>query len=320
MRRFFSIGAVRALLSVRLGIVLGLASSALLGLSSLLIPAPRSEEALPFSESFAPFVDSVEPRYWWFYLLAILLALLALNVLLSTLRSTALRPRAQWDLRFAGIVLLHVGLIGGLATHLVAGLSAEVEQSAVLTRRTPTEVAGRDVRLVSVEPESNPDGSLRTASAVVTVGGERATLGYNDPVFLDGMRRFVLVQDLRPTAGGAAFAVDGERVVVEPGERFGRAGAGWILGRTSTHPSLRAPMAVVRPADAPRGWRWIRAGQPLGGGVVFEGVTRELAVAVVVRRNDGVPVLVGASVVFTVGLVMFLVGRRRRRRGKPAPR
>lgn len=312
MRALLDSRLVRSLASVRVGIVLGFAASALLAASSLTIPDPRGEGAMPFSESFEPFLASFEPRYAWSWALAAVLFLFALGVLLSTLRSLVLRRRGTWDMRFAGIVLMHIGVIAGLVTHLAAGLSAKVEETAVLTR-APTPLASRTFVLVDVERQVNPDGSLRTATATVTVDGDRRTLAYNEPVFLDGMRRFVLIQDVRQAAGPSAFTVAGEELTVAPGETFGPAGAQWVLGRTSVHPSLRAPMAVVRPADAPDGWRWIAAGSELAPGLTFQGVLPEPAVAVVLRRNDGVPILLGASGIFTLGLISFLIGRRRPR-------
>lgn len=310
MRALLDTRFVRSLSSIRLGIVLGFAASALLALSSLTIPDPRGGEGLPFSESFEPFLASFEPRYAWFWPLAAVLALFASSLVLSTLRSSFLRRRDAWDRRFAGVVLMHLGVVVGLLTHVAAGLSARVEQGALLTR-APSLVAGRALALLDVTPVVNPDGSLRTASATVTVDGQRRRLAYNEPLFFDGMRRFVLIQEVREVAGGAAFRVGGERRVVASGERFGPEGAGWVLGRISAHPSLRAPLALVRPADDPEAWQWLAPGQSPGSGVVFDGVAPERALAVIVRRNDGVPVLLVASAIFCVGLGLFWAGRRR---------
>jgi hypothetical protein len=312
MRALLDSQLVRSLSSIRLGLGLGFAASALLALSSLTIPDPRGGKGLPFSESFEPFLASFELRYAWFWPLAALLGLLALNVLLSTLRSALLRPRASWDLRFAGVVLMHVGVVGGLGTHLAAGLSAEVEQSALLTA-TPRSLAGRSLSLADLAIQTNPDGSLRTASATVMLDGERRRLAYNEPLFFDGMRRFVLIQDVRQVAGSrAAFTVSGEQHTVDAGGSFGTRQSRWLLGRTGAHPSLGAPMALVRPADSPDAWRWIAPGQSLAPGVVFEGVLPERALAVVVRRNDGIPILLGASALFSLGLVLFVLGRAMR--------
>lgn len=300
---------VRSLSGIRLGIVLGFAASALLALSSLTIPDPRGGKGLPFSESFEPFLASFELRYAWFWPLASLLSLFALNVLLSTLRASFFRRREAWDLRFAGVVLMHIGVVAGLVTHLAAGLSAKVEQDALLTR-APTAIAGRAIALVELSPELNRDGSLRTASATVSVDGERRTLAYNEPLFFDGMRRFVLIQELRQIPGGAELIISGERRTVMPGEPFGPKGAEWVYRRLSTHPSLRVPMALVRRADGSEPWRWVAADEL--GFVQFAGLSREPALVVIVRRNDGIPILLAASAIFGLGLVLFLAGRRRR--------
>jgi hypothetical protein len=71
-------------------------------------------------------------------------------------------------------------------------------------------------------------------------------------------------------------------------------------------------MAIVRPADAPNAWRWVAAGESLGPGVSFDGVMPEPGLAVVVRRNDGIPILLAASALFSLGIALFVIGRRRR--------
>jgi len=311
MRTWLDHPLVRSMASIRLGIVLGFAASALLALSSLTIPDPRGGNPLPFSESLEPFLASFELRYAWFWPLAALLFVFALNVLLSTLRSSLLRRREAWDLRFSGIVLMHVGVVLGLVTHLAAGLSARVEQAALLSR-TPTPVAGRSLALVDLTPTLNPDGTLRKVTATVSVDGERRTLAHNDPLFFDTLRRFVLIQDVRRVGGAAVFSVAGQRTSVMSGEDFGTATERWVLGRISSHPSLRAPMVLVRPASSPETWQWVAAGQSLAPNIRFEGTMSENALAVVVRRNDGIPVLLAASAIFSLGLALFLFGRRRR--------
>lgn len=310
-RSLFDSRVVRSLSSIRLGIVLGFAASALLAVSSLTIPDPRGPRPLPFSESFKPFLAAFQLRYAWFWPLVAVLVLFGLNLLLSTLRSAFLRRRKAWDLRFAGVMVMHLGVIAGLVTHLAAGLSSRIERGALVTRK-PTALLGHTLRLVHLSLETNPDGSLKTASATVSVDGKRRTLGYNDPLFFDGMRRFVLIQDVRQRPGGtASFSVAGGQKTVAPGEAFGPAGAKWVLGRISSDPTLRMPMVLVRPAGAPGRWQWLSAGQSPAPGVRFEGVTPERALVVIVRRNDGIPVLLAASAIFCLGLALFLFGRRR---------
>jgi len=242
MRTFLNHRVVRSLASVRLGIVLGFAASGVLALSSFTIPDPRRGEPLPFSESLEPFLGSFQPRYAWFWPLAGLVAVFGLNVLLSTLRTSFLRRRDAWTPAFAGVVLMHIGVVLGLVTHLAAGLSAKVEETALIGR-VATPVAGHQLALLDLKPELNPDGSLRTLKATVGVDGERRTLAHNDPLFFDGWRRFVLIQQ------------------------------------------------VVR--------------------VPSTGMRERLALAVVVRRNDGIPFLLAACALFSLGLVLFLLGRWR---------
>lgn len=220
---------------VRWGAGLGFATAALLVLASFFVPDPRKKGALPFSESILPFLDPVDAKYWWFYLLLGVTLLWGLSGLAATLHS-ALRRRG--DLRFVGILLMHLGFLGGLGAHAVAGFGTAVEAAATLGS-APTELGGHVIRVLEAEILEHPDGSTRGLRARVTVDERETTLGYNDPVFLDGFRRWILVQG--------------------PKERRG-----------------------------------------------------ELGIAVVLRRNDGLPFVGAASVLFLAGLVLFGLGMARR--------
>lgn len=227
------------LASVRLGIPVLLAACALLAVASTLMPPPRSRDHWPFSESLAPFLE-LDLQWWWFYALVAVLLLSGLSTLAGTWRPLAVRltKRARVGPRLWGITLMHVGFLGALVAQGLAGLSAGVERGAVIGPR-PVELGGRQLTLVSWTPVENPDGSLRTGSGVVRDGDRERPFGYNQPLWLDGYTRSVLIQD------------------------------------------------AVR---IPGGW----------------------AVRVVLRRNDGVPVLFASMVVFGAGVLLFVWGRRPR--------
>jgi len=186
-----------ALASTRLGIVLGFAVAGLLALSSLMVPDPRGKDPLPFSESIRAFVDPPSPEFWWFYLLVAAVLAWGVNGVFGTWRTWIVRAGVR-DLRFVGVFLVHLGFLVALLAHLVAGLTAGVEERVVLSS-IPTEVAGRSLRVVDVRTAENPDGSMRSLVATVDLGnGKEGTLGYNQPLFFDGFTRFLLLQEPRP--------------------------------------------------------------------------------------------------------------------------
>ena len=312
---------VRALSSVRLGIVLGLAGAALLGVASLLLPSPRGPQALPFSESLLPFFEPVSARFWWFYGLLAVFVLFALALLLSALRTSLLRGRGGWNLHAVAVLLMHLGVLGALASHLLAGFSAGIEESGLITREG-VQLAGHHLRLVQLERETHPDGSLRGVRARVLVDdGTTRVLAYNRPLFFDGLTRFVLIERLVDVPGAARFQVGADVIVVAPGERFEGEGGPYRLEAINTHPSLRAPMVQVRSLAAgatstPAEPRWLAPGWRVTPTLRLLGLESAPVPAVLVRRNDGLPALLAASVVFCVGIALFWIasaGSRPRR-------
>ncbi|MCC7074135.1 MAG: hypothetical protein IT383_22690 [Deltaproteobacteria bacterium] len=307
---------VRALASVRLGVVLGLAGAALLAFSSVLLPSPRGPDALPFSESILDFFQPMSARFWWFYLLLALFALFALSLTVSALRTTLVRGRGAWHAQALAVLLLHVGVLGALASHLLAGVSASVEEAGVITR-APSRIAGHQLELVELEQEHHPDGSLRSARATVRIDArELAVLAYNRPLFFDGLTRFVLLERLVEVPGAARFQVGNDLVVVAPGERFEHAGVRYRVLSINHHPSLRAPMVQVQAHDDDAtAARWLAPGWRLSDAILLLGLEHAQAPAVIVRRNHGLPALVAASVVFCAGLALFWLAPLAARRG-----
>lgn len=303
-------GVLAALGSVRASLFLGMGTAAMLVAASFFVPNPRSRDALPFNESITGFFDPMSMEYAWFYALLAVTFAYGVNGLFGTWHSLALRGGVP-DRRFAGILLMHLGFLGGLVAHLVAGLGTEVEGGALLSS-TPTEVAGRTVRLLDAHEVLHPDGTLRTFTGRVDLGdGDVRTLGYNDPVFLDGFRRWILVQAPEEVAGAPRFTVSGAEAPTDASGAWVAGETRYVVERTSQHRSLRAPMVLVRTVGSDTA-EWLGPGMTTAGGLRFEGLGTELAAAVVVRRNDGLPLVAGASVIFLAGLALFSADALRR--------
>lgn len=298
-----------ALGSVRVSLVLGFTTAGMLILSSFFVPSPRGPGALPFDESIVRFFTPVADKYAWFYALLAVTSAYGVNGLFGTWRNFSQRVASRtFDRRFAGIFLMHLGFVVGVVAHLVAGLTTAVEGRAVLSS-APVELAGRSLRLLDATEIPNADGSLRTFTSHLDLGdGDVRTLGYNDPVFFDGFRRWILVEGPQEVPGDPVFSVAGAPAPVDEAGAFvvGEAGsaARYVVQRVSRHPSLPVPMVQVRRVDGGPA-QWLRPGSATADGLRLDGFARGLGVAVVVRRNDGLPLVVLASALFLVGLVLY---------------
>lgn len=309
-----------ALGSVRVSLVLGFATAGMLIVASFFVPSPRGPGALPFDESIVRFFTPIAGTYAWFYALLAVTFAYGVNGLFGTWRNLSQRVASRtFDRRFAGIFLMHLGFVIGLVAHLVAGLTTAVEGRAVLSS-APVELAGRSLRLLDAMEIPNPDGSLRTFTSHLDLGGgDVRTLGYNDPVFFDGFRRWILVEGPQEVPGDPVFSVAGAPAPVDEAGALvvGEAGsaAHYVVQRVSRHASLPVPMVQVRRVDGAGGpAQWLRPGSATADGLRLDGFARGLGVAVVVRRNDGLPLVVIASALFLVGLVLYTWDAVRRRR------
>ncbi len=296
--------ALLPLADTRLGVLLGLALAASLGLASFMVPDPRGEGALPFSESLVVFFDPPALQFWWFYLLAVTAALWGLNLLLGTWSSLSARSLSgSLDARFWGIALMHLGAFAGLLAHLQAGATAGVEGGATLSS-VPTTLGGHELVVESAELVENGDGSLRGVRARVQVDGQDRSFGFNDPLWLDGGRRFVLLQGPKELASLPRFEWEGQALLPEADGAL--AGSPWVLQRVSDSPSLKAPMALLldtRTSDA----LWLALGAGTQDGLHFSSLDSEVALSVVLRRNDGLPLLAVGMLVFMLGIGLFML-------------
>lgn len=301
-------GWIATLGSVRASLFLGMGVAILLVVASFCVPNPRAEGALPFNESIRVFFTPVSLKFTWFYALLAVTAAWGVNGLFGTWQT--LRVHTTRDRRFVGIVLMHVGFLVGLVAHLAAGLGTAVEGQALLTS-TPTEVAGRTLRVLEAEEILHPNGALRTFTSTVDFGGDVRRLGYNDPIFFDGFRRWILVQAPKEVGGRPRMTFDGNVVAPAADGTWTVGGSRYEVARMSRHATLKAPMILLQRVGSDTA-DWLGPGMTNAAGLRFDGLDAELGVMVVVRRNDGLPFIGVASVIFLVGLGLYAWGMARR--------
>lgn len=161
---------------------------------------------------------------------------------------------------------------------------------------------------------SNPDGTLRTATARVTVDGVERNLAYNLTIFFDHFTRYLLLQGAQELPGGApAIAVDGRLEPVRSGAVYLRPEGVVRVERLSSGASLRFPMLSVRVGDGAA--TWLAPGQLIVPGLAYVDGASRTGLSIVLRRNDGVPALFGAMIVFMAGLALFALSLTRRGAG-----
>ena len=306
--RLLSSRLFSALASPRVGVVLAALVTVQLMASSLFIPSPRSEDRLPFSESIATFRDAPILDYWWFWALAATTALLALSTILGGSRALVQRAATgRLDRRFWGITLMHLGFVVGLAAHLVAADTAGVV-GRVLLGPDPVAVGAHSLRVVEGSTRDNPDGTLLSVDALVEdETGHQAHIGLNRPWFTDGYRRWLLVQGAQASGSTPIFAVDGQPRRLSAGQTIEDGGHTWTVLRVSDNPTLRTPMVLMSMDGGTPSW--IGPGWSAEG-LALQGFDQAFVVSALLRRNDGIPWLMLAMALFSVGVGVFEWGRR----------
>lgn len=183
-----------------LGLLCGQLAVLLLGLGSVVLAATRegASTAVQLDDLRAFFAP---PSAWhlWLYLLIVVLVLYGLNTALctwhSTLRKWRSGQRSPW---MHGPAVLHLAFLVALVAHLIGGLGGGEAPPLVLTTSAWTRLdPQRRARLLTLQLERHPDGSLRQAAARVALdaggGGREVELRYNQPLVLGAGTRLVLL-------------------------------------------------------------------------------------------------------------------------------
>lgn len=299
MKRFL-IKLLQPLASMKMGIYSGLLTASLLMLASFFVPDPRSTEAFPFSETLIPFFDPLQWRFVWLYLLIAGTSMYALSTTAHVVLGIVLvRNKNQ---RWWAIWCMHIGFLLGLATHLVAGLSAGDLGGMVLGKQR-TEWRGHTLQLEDVQRTLFPNGRMRTLQASVLVDGTRKTIGHNNPLFFNWGTEYLMMNREATLNALLVKNLDGVQEEYAEGSLIPSDNA--ILVRISNHPSLRRMMVQLVDQNTGQG-NWYALGSTLPSGSLLEDVTKRAGVALLAKRNAGLPLLLLSSLLFVLGLMLYL--------------
>ncbi len=310
----------RALTSQRTGLVAGLTAAGLLAVGSLLMDRFPGPYAGLSDDDVRWFFAQPRLAFWWFYALAVALAVWGLSATACTIDSVAKRVRARIFRPSAyGAAFLHMAFVLALAGHLWGGLAASRQQ--VVLGPTPTTIGDATYEAADVESAAYPNGMPRRVDVTLIrrptspegAPPERVHLGYNEPYVRDG-GAFELLLNRAARTPVAVFELAGEGGAVRRGETLRR--GGWSLTLHNVVAGRRpgaAPYADVTIFD-PAGTRtrsMLGMGErPAGGAPAFRGLEERVLVAASVRRNPSVPLVVLAALLAAVGVLLVIAERR----------
>jgi len=164
-------GRLAWLRSQGLGLVLGQAAVLLLGIGSVVLAATREGASKGVHlDDLTAFFRPPSFAHLWFYALAAVLALYALNTLLCTWDSVASKwRRGTREIPAFAPAVIHVAFVVALVAHLLGGIfSADREPVVIADGWTPIG-GGREARLVSLKLEPLPSRRLKTANAQLEI-------------------------------------------------------------------------------------------------------------------------------------------------------
>ncbi len=305
----------------------GQATVLLLAIGSIVLTVTRDGASRAVGmDDLRAFLNEPSATHSWFYLLAAVLGLYALNTLLATCRSVyrkwlrGLRAPSTY-----APALIHVSFLVALLAHAVGGLAGSEGASLVIGPSWVELNAEREARLSDLDIERLPNGDIKQVWASVEVRGDDGTISselvsYNGPLSSGlGSDLFLLA---RVTAIGivklSGLGQRCEAAVDEPCQ----------LGPTQIlplyiHPATSAnqpSMARVRlpaRANAPAVDVWLTQGQPQrmadGQVISLDQIAPRPAILMRGRHTPGNPWALLSAVLLGLGLLMMwrrLIPRR----------
>ena len=172
-----------------LGLALGQATVALLGLGTVVLAATRDGASAGVQlDELGGFFSPLRWTHLWMYVLLPVVALYGLNTLLCTWQSVRARWRRGTREAMAWApTAIHVSFLFALLSHLVGGFFNHEGESLTLTREWTALDDGRRVRLVHLETERTRSQKVKGLRATIEVAQpsgatEQTVIGYNQPL------------------------------------------------------------------------------------------------------------------------------------------
>ena len=298
------------------GLLCGQATVLLLAAGSFVMAHAPGVEA-PTMDDVTAFVRAPSAWHLWFYLLVPVLALYALNTVLCTWDNVTRRWRlGQRAPSLYAPAVLHVAFLVALAAHGVGGLWGREHRPVMVGAAWKDLGDGRQARVLGLEEESHPDGSLRQIAARLEVRDGPSAAARPAEVSFNGPLSWGLGAELFLLADWGELP-DGVRL------RMGDAVCTATIGTPCPFSGQVVELTDLRTSGGPGGGpvAWLRAGDetfslPIGyrrqltGGatLVFDRLEPRPALLLRHRHAPGTPWALAAAVLLGLGTVMM--GRR----------
>ncbi len=310
-------GIYDTLRSKKLGILAGFSATGLLIFGSLVMNfAPERYQGLQ-GEDINFFFEHLSLINGWFYLLFAALVVYGINAFFCTLDSTLVRLRAGVkDITLYGGSLVHLAFMVTLVAHLVGGLYASQARPVTITEK-PIEYGGVELSVAEIETTTFPNGMLKEVRATIKVRrGEEEferILGYNQPVLLDlGSKEFLLKQ-YGSSPKEVILEVNGREQGLAVRQEFMLGGSRVVVAGLIMPPRVETPVVVLvtDPGVQDAQQHFVRMGrpdaQPINGAQVrLRDVKMSNTVVVDLKENPGVPLALGVTLLFSIGVVMVI--------------
>lgn len=314
-----------------LGVACGLGTAALLAVGSFVLAFTRDGASAGIAVDDArAFFERPSPAHAWFYLLAPLLGLYALNTALATWNAVARKWRAGLRAPSAyGAAFMHLAFLLALLAHGAGGFLGEERGEVVVSSAWTPLGGGLEARLASLEVDALPNGMPRQARAALeTRDGEGArggaVVGWNQPLS-SGLGSDLWLLGETGQVPVARLAAGPERCALSEGASCDIAGHR-VTARRIVPPGAfgPTPAALLRLASSGAALeRWL----PPGGAVEIgdatlrlEGLGGEAAVVLRGRHAPGNPWALASALLLAAGVALlwrrFLPLRREK---APAP-
>ena len=274
----------------------------------------------PFDLNY--FFDPVRPVHVWLYGLLVTFTLLGLNLGACLIESIVelFQSQSRWQKRSAAL-LIHIALLLTMAAHLYDGFYGQTQQGAITRQGVDIPGIGQ-AHAISVKNYYHPDDSLKETEATLSMqltNGEKLekTIAYNEPAIFEGGVWEIIIQSGQNQPSGIVLINDANGHEIELAqERSLRLTSGYLTlsGMVSTQVGPFARLSW-KPYQGPREQLFIALNPNAqrhndillsGERYRFKEMFMEPIIAVMVRYNPAILLVILGLLISTAGLILLL--------------
>ena len=273
----------------------------------------------PFDLNY--FFDPVRPVHFWLYGLIATFTLFSLNLSACLVESIVELLQSQGQrLKRCAALLIHIALLLTMAAHLYDGFYGQTQQGTITSQGVNIPGIGL-VHAKSVQNFYHPDDSLKETEATLSMqltNGEKLekTIAYNEPAIFDGGIWEIIIQSGQNQPSGIVLIDDANGKEIKLAHEQSLRLAGGFLTLSGIVSTQVGPFAQLswKPFQGPRVQQFIALNPNTkrhnsimlsGERYRFKEMLMEPIVAVMVRYNPAIALVILALVISAVGLILL---------------